>query len=170
MHELGWDGWGPKLVVAGIGLASVIGFWRRAPLGDWEPAPARRSDWLHLILGAVLLTGCFFTSMNFAYRWVFAVWLAPALWLLPREPDTPAPVRRLARAAMWLLLVVLWWPPISCVIVNQFIGKVPASTIMLLAKWVFLIEQPVDWAFFLCLLVFLTHFARRQLAILVRSV
>ena len=169
MHELGWDGWGPKLVVAGIGLASVIGFWRRAALGGWEPAPARRSDWLHLILGAVLLTGCFFTSMNFAYRWVFAVWLAPALWLLPRDPDTPAPVRRLARASMWLLLIVLWWPPISCVIVNQFIGVVPASTIMLLAKLVFLVEQPVDWALFLCLLVFLTHFARRHLALLVRS-
>ncbi len=93
MHELGWMGWGPKLDVAVIGLASVIGFWRQAALGDWEPSPAQRSDWLYFILGAVLLTGCFFTSMNFGYRWIFAIWLAPALWLLPRDPDTPALVR-----------------------------------------------------------------------------
>jgi hypothetical protein len=31
------------------------------------------------------------------------------------------------------------------------------------------VEQPVDWAFFVCLLAFLTHFARRQLAAFARS-
>ena len=163
-HELGWMGLGPKLVVAGLGLAVVVWAWRRAPLGDWEPALSQRSDWLHFILGAVLLTGCFFTSMNFAYRWVFAVWLAPALWVFPRDPATPASVRRLARTARWLLLVVLWWPPICCLGVNQFIGVLPAPKILLLAKLSFLVEQPFDWAFFLGLLVFLTHFTRRRFA------
>jgi len=165
-HELGWMGLGPKLAVAGLGLAGMAWAWRRAALGDWEPAAAQRSDWLHFILGAVLLTGCFFTSMNFGYRWVFAVWLAPALWVLPRDPDTPAPVRRLARATRWLLLVMLWWPPLCCVIVNQFIGVVPSPTIMVLAKLSFLVEQPFDWAFFLCLLIFLAHFTRRRLTVL----
>jgi hypothetical protein len=37
---------------------------------------------------------------------------------------------------------------------------------MKLAKYAFLLEQPMDWALFVCLLVFLTHFARRQLAVL----
>lgn len=165
-NELGWTGWGPKLVVAGIGLASVLVCWRRQILGDWEPAPSQRSDWLHFMLGSVLLAGCFFTSMNFAYRWIFSIWLAPALWLLPRDPGTPAPVRKLARAAMWLLVLMLWWSPVSCFIVNRFIGVLPGPKIMKLAEWAFLLEQPFDWAFFLCLLVFLTHFTRRGLAAL----
>ncbi len=107
--------------------------------------------------------------MNFSYRWIFSIWLAPALWLLPRDPETPGSVRRFARAAMWLLFFMLWWPPVACFIVNRFIGVVPGPTIMKFAKWAFLVEQPFDWAFFLCLLVFLTHFARRQFTGLFRS-
>ena len=169
MNELGWMGWGPKVVGAGLALAAVAWFWRRGVLGNWEPSAVQRSDWLHLILGAVLLTGCFFTSMNFAYRWVFALWLAPALWRLPRDPDTPVTVRRIARATMWLLLFMLWWTPFCCLVVNRFIGVVPAPTIALMAKVAFLLEQPADWAFFLCLLAFLTHFTRRRLAVLLGS-
>jgi hypothetical protein len=164
--ELGWMGWAPKLLCAGVGLAAVVWFWSGRRLRDWEPVPARQSDWLHFVLGAALLTGCFFTSMNFGYRWIFAVWLAPMLWILARDPDTPTPVRRLARGTMGLLLVALWWEPICCIVINALIGTVTGTTIMRLAKWSFLIEQPFDWALFLCLLVFLTHFARRRLAVL----
>ena len=166
-NQFGWMGWGPKAIGAGLGLVGIVIFWRKAVLGDWKPSPDRVSDWLHLLLGGVLLTGCFFTSMNFAYRWVFAIWLTPALWLLPRDPDTPATVRRLARASRWLLLSVLWWTPFCTLVVNQwFIGRVSAPAIMTMAKAAFVLEQPFDWALMLCLLVFLTHFARRQLAAL----
>lgn len=167
--ELGWTGWGPKLFCAGVGLVAAILCWSKRPLQDWEPGPAQRADWLHFVLGAVLLTGCFFTSMNFGYRWIFAIWMAPLLWVLPRDPDAPASVRRLARATMWLLLVVLWWAPLCCVLLNGLVGRVPGPTVMRLAGWFFLAEQPADWAFFICLLVFLTHFTRRQLAVLGRA-
>jgi hypothetical protein len=164
--ELGWTGWASKLFGAGAGVAAVAWAWTRRPLADWEPAPAQQSDWLHFILGAVLLTGCFFSSMNFGYRWIFAAWLAPLLWTLPRDPDTPVPVRRLARGTMFLLLFVLWWAPLGCVVINGLIGVVTGATIMRLAQGFFLIEQPFDWAFFLCLVVLLTHFLRRRLAVL----
>jgi hypothetical protein len=70
---------------------------------------------------------------------------------------------------MWLLLAVLWWAPLCCVILNRLIGVVTGATIMRLAQWFYLAEQPMDWAFFLCLLAFLTHFARRGLAELRRA-
>jgi hypothetical protein len=165
-NELGWSGWAPKLLCAGLGLAAVAWSWSGRMLRDWEPAPAQQSDWLHFVLGAVLLTGCFFTSMNFGYRWIFAIWLAPMLWRLAGESGTPASVRRLARGTMGLLLVALWWEPVCCIVITRLIGTLTGETIMRLAKWAFLIGQPFAWAFFLCLVVFLTHFARQRLAFL----
>lgn len=167
-HELGWTGWAPKLVCAGAGLAAAVCFWSGRMLQDWEPLPARRSDWLHFVLGAALLTACFFTSSNFGYRWIFSIWLAPFLWMLPGDPSAPGPVRRLAHWTRWLLLAVLWWASLCCIVLNLLIGVVPAATVMRLASWSYLAEQPMDWAFFLCLLVFLVHFTRRRLAVLRR--
>ena len=165
-NDLGWTGWAPKLVCAGIGLVVVVRSWSGRVLQDWEPAPAQRADWLYFILGAALLTGCFFTSMNFGYRWIFALWLAPLLWVLPRDPDAPGPLRRLARGTAWLLLLVLWWAPLCCLILNRLVGVATGATVMRLARWFFLAEQPMDWALFFCLLVFLTHFLRRRFAVL----
>jgi hypothetical protein len=167
-QELGWTGWAPKLVCAGVGLIVAVRCWTGRGLQDWEPAPAQRSDWLHFILGAALLTGCFFASSNFGYRWIFSIWLAPFLWAVPGDPSAPGAVRRLARRTRWLLLAVLWWAPVGCIILNRLIGVVAGATIMRLAQWFYLAEQPVDWACFLCLLAFLTHFARRGVAALGR--
>jgi len=159
-NELGWTGWAPKLLCVGAGLAAAAYCWNRRPLQDWAPTPAQRADWLHFVLGAALLAGCFFTSRNFAYRLIFSVWLAPLLWLLARDAASPPRIRRLARGTMGLLLIALWWGPIGSAILFRLIGAVGHATLMLLAKWIFLVEQPFDWALFLCLLVFLTHFAR----------
>ena len=164
--ELGWTGWIPKLVCVGAGLVAAVCFWTKRFLQDWEPAADQRSGWLHFILGAALLTGCFFMSPNHCYRWVFAIWLAPLLWTLPRDPAASPEVRRLARWTAGLLLVVLWWAPLCCIVLTRLVGVVRGATILRLAQWSYLVEQPADWAFFLCLLVFLTHFGRRGLATL----
>ena len=60
----------------------------------------------------------------------------------------------------WLLLVVLWWDPLCCLILNHLLGRVPGPTVMHLARVAFLVEQPLDWALFLGLLVFLVQFFR----------
>jgi hypothetical protein len=164
LNELGWKGWAPKALCAAIGGGLILVNWRRRALADWEPSPAQRAAWLNFILGTVLLTGCFFTSMNFGYRWIYLIWLAPLLWELPRDAAAPAAVRRLARTARWLTLAVLWWSPLCCIVINHLLGTLPLATLKGLARYAFLLEQPMDWALFACLLVFLTHFARRRLA------
>ncbi len=159
-HALGWDGAVPKVLALGVAVGATAWCWRRRPLGDWEPGEAARADWLHFILGAALLTGCFFASLNFGYRWIFALWLAPWLWRLPGDPAAPALARQLARITRGLLLFVLWWDPFACFIINRLVGALPAPTITKLADIAFLVEQPFDWALFLGLLVFLAHFTR----------
>lgn len=156
LHELGWQGGWPQLLATGAGLIALGVCWRARWLEGWEPAPAQRSEWLFFILGAALLTGCFFTGQNHDYRWIFALWLAPLLWSLARAEGAPVVARRLARATGWLLLAALWFDELSILALGQMHGVDPLSAL----HWIFLVEQPLTWTLFLCLLVFLAHFAR----------
>ncbi|MDB6169802.1 MAG: hypothetical protein JWM88_2666 [Verrucomicrobia bacterium] len=161
-HELGWFGWLPKSVALLVAGAVAALAWRRRWLGIWQPTPAQEGDWLYFILGSVLLAGCFFTSVNFGYRWIFALWLAPLLWTLPRDPATPAVVRRWARWTARLLLLALWWDPVWCFIYNRLAPIVPGPALRQLSQACILAEQPFVWAFFLALIVFLAQFARER--------
>ena len=102
--------------------------------------------------------------MNFWYRLIFAIWLAPMLWELGWEGDAPAQVRRLARQTSVLLLFIFWWALLCTFVLNRLADVVSGAMLAGLIRWTFLVEQPFDWLFFFCLLVFLTPFARRQLA------
>jgi hypothetical protein len=157
---LGLTGWGA--LGFGCGLAGLIigAFWRSSLFDRWEIAQDSRADWLSFVLGAVLLAGCFFAGTNYPYRWVFAIWLAPLLWRLPRDKRVPAAVRRLAAATAGLCLFALWFDPLASGVLNGLVGRYPVETIIRWADRLLLIEQPVIWAFFVCLLGFLSHFAR----------
>ena len=147
----------------GLGALVMAGLLRWKKISSWEIRAGDRDAWWSFVLGAVLLTGCFFAGTNYAYRWVFAVWLAPLLWRLPRDAAAPAAVRRLARVTRVLLVVTLWADPLAAVALTTLAGHVPAEAIMRAADRYFAFEQPVVWAFFICLLGFLTHFVRENL-------
>lgn len=159
-NDLGWHGLGPKLLSVGLGVAAFGWFWRSRRFAGWEPTGEMQVEWLHFTLGAALLAGCFFASMNYAYRFIFAIWLAPLLWSLPRDATAPEAVRRFARLTRALMIAVLWIDATYCMVLNRFIGHVPFPTLGVWADRLFLVEQPLFWAFFVCLLAFLAHFAR----------
>jgi hypothetical protein len=149
-------------VIAGL-LAGALIFaasLRFRGMRDWKVAPEQRSAWLSFILGSVLLTGCFFTGTNYAYRWIFAIWMVPLLWALPRDPAAPARVRRLARLTAALLLFALWGDAAASAVLGGFVGRLPAPTVVHFADMFFQCEQPLTWALFTCLLGFLAHFTR----------
>ena len=154
-------------VAALVALAAggLIGgfFLRWRGFKDWSIAPENQAAWLSFILGAVLLTGCFFTGTNYAYRWVFAIWLTPFLWQLSRDATAPVQVRALARLTIGLLLVALWADAAASAAVGALIGRVPGPTVVRLADTFFLCEQPLTWALFACLLGFLAQFTREGL-------
>lgn len=147
----------------GLAILIVLAFWRSAWLARWEIPADSRADWLSFILGAALLAGCFFAGTNYAYRWVFTIWLAPTLWRLPRDQRVPVAVRRFAAATAVLCGYALWVDPLASGVLNSLVGRYPAETIVLWADRFLLVEQPVIWALFACLLGFLTHFVRGEL-------
>lgn len=160
-HALGWDGAWPKLLGLALGAGVFVWFWRSRRFEGWAIPPERQADWLHFILGAVLLAGCFFTSLNFAYRWIFAVWMAPLLWWLPSDLAAPGPVRSLARLTRTLLIAVLWIDTAFCFALNRAIPWVSGPQLQRWADRAFILEQPLFWAFFVCVLAFLACFSRR---------
>lgn len=148
-------------LVAGGLVFSLFLRWRG--FEGWEIAPENRAAWLSFILGAALLTGCFFTGTNYAYRWVFAIWLAPLLWQLLRDASAPARVRWLARLTAGLLLIALWADAGASAVAGYLTGRVPGPTVVRWAETFFTWEQPLTWTLFACLLAFLAHFTRESL-------
>ncbi|MBL9200735.1 MAG: hypothetical protein JNL39_09530 [Opitutaceae bacterium] len=140
--------------------AVAIAFLRPKACAGWTPAPELRGAWWGFVLGAVLLTGCFFTGTSYGYRWVFAVWLAPLLWELPRDAAAPACMRRLARLTAWLLGFALWGDGLFSLASAWFAPGAPIAVAEARGDRFFVLSQPLVWALFACLLVFLAHFAR----------
>lgn len=160
LEAAGLGGWRAAVAALAFAAVAVGGFLRARVFDGWHPAPADRSAWLGFVLGSALLAGCFFTGSNYAYRWIFAAWMAPLLWSLPRDPAAPAGVRRLAGLTAGLLVFVLWSDALASAVLARFMGQIPAAELVGWADGFFLIEQPIVWVFFTCLLGFLTHFGR----------
>lgn len=150
---------GTMFVVAAAGcliFAALRGRW----LDGWSIAPADRAVWLSFVLGAVLLTGCFLAGTNFGYRWVFAIWLAPLLWRLPRDRAAPPSVRRLAAATAGLLVFALWADAAASFVIGRVLRGAAPEEILRAADRFHLAEQPLIWALFGCLLTFIVHHCR----------
>lgn len=158
--------WGAAVAWLSLATFVVVVIYGVRAFNGWALRPHERDVWLSFVLGAVLLAGCFFTARNFSYRWVYAVWLAPLLWQLPRDPLTPVRVRRFATLTAVLLIAALWIDPIASSCFGQIREKFSNTTLLRWGDQIFLCEQPITWAFFGCLVAFLAHFTRRGLRVL----
>ncbi len=157
LTRLGLGGLMPGLVAAAVMTAA---WWRADVFHGWAIPATIRSFWLHAVLGAAVLCGCFFTSTNFAYRWIFSLWLVPWLWWAARSAEIPRAVRKLAWTTMGLLAAALWIDPLTLAILTRWLAPLPEPVVARTANLVYVIEQPVIWALFACLLGFLTEFLR----------
>ncbi len=154
---------GPWVVLAGfVGLGIATALWARQARSGQSRKLAGEADTceLRFVLGAALLCACFWLGMNQGYRWVFAIWLAPWLWREGFSRDDGAPRDRLARATGVLLFCVLWTDSAIAVGSNRFIGRVPLDSILRWTNILYFVEQPMTWAFFLCLLALLVRHLR----------
>lgn len=159
---------GRAALFSGLLLAGVIAaaFLRSRIFQGWKISPGEERAWLSFLLGALLLTGCFVTGTSYAYRWIFAIWMTPLLWALPRDPSAPRRVRQLAAVTAGLLIFVLWSDAVVSAFLSRFMTQIPPGDLVRLADKLFYFEQPIIWLFFACLIGFLSHFARERWAAL----
>lgn len=159
-QAIGITGVLPQVAVMLVGLLVAARWWRSPSLREWLPSASLRREWMYFILGAAILTGCFFVGQHFAYRWVFTIWLAPFLWSASGDENAPSVVRKLTRLLACLLVALLWVEGASVIALHGL----PHDTMMAALSWVFLGLQPLTWIFFICLVGFLVHFFRLALS------
>jgi hypothetical protein len=163
LEAVGLRGWGAWVAILAVGALVAGGALRGRIFDDLVVEPAERAAWLRFALGAILLTSCFFLGTNYAYRWVAALFMAPLLFRLPNDGRVSPGLRRLARFTRGLLVFTLWADALASAVLTRFVGRLSGPTLIQLADRFFLLEQPVTWALFLCLLAFVAWFARDAL-------
>jgi len=143
--------------------ATAVGSWRAMP--EWIPSPAVEAEYLRFVLGAILLLGCYAAGVNFGYRLVLAVWMAPFLWTMWRAEDLPATCRSVGRVVGVLLMGFLWIDGASCLLINLS-GPRPQTQIDHWMDNIMLAQQPFVAALMLGLVWLLVPFVRRGLTFL----
>jgi len=96
-------------------------------------------------MGSIVLLTCFVAGMNYAYRWIFALW--PAVWMWREVADATAPARSrwAARAGCFLVMACLWMDGGLCLVVNLFFTQyAPAWQNHLDVVWRHW-TQPLHW-------------------------
>jgi hypothetical protein len=111
-------------------------------------------------LGATLLAGCFFSVINFEYRFAFALFLLPLAWAASRRRDTPPLASSLLRGVVLLAAVLCWCDGTACALVNLLgAGLEPAAAIAL-RRNVGLAGAALAWIWVGMLVIFVADFAR----------
>lgn len=119
---------------AGVVAAGALARGR----GSAPPADAwQQREFLFFLLGGSLLVGCFWTSANWAYRWIFVVWLLPWFWRGPK-----------VAGALWRIVRGGWWLPMWFVVLVRWLLLATDIRWPVLESVVWWLSQAIDWLWF----------------------
>ena len=141
-RDLGWTD--AQAAVPGLLLLAVVG--TGFALSRFTAGLAARGEVrerLLAALSAVTMLACFVSTVNFAYRWIFVVWIALWAWRRAGE-NLPSRERWAARSACGLIFICVWADGILCVVVNGLSPKSPdwiEHLLLTYRAW----TQPLYW-------------------------
>jgi hypothetical protein len=151
-------GFSPRLAL-GIGALLAAGtIAQEIRRGGARPAvPPTREEW-SFMLGAVLIAACFWVTMNWGYRWIFALWMVAVL-AGGHRPDFV--LRRWEQRALRIALpICLWGDGLYCIWWNLGIVKSLAPGRYIELCWLAL--QPAHWLVACVLTMACARFAWRE--------
>ena len=145
-RNLGWPGRGPMIAALTVLLLGACWLaWRSKTAGLADECPEGADGRLAFMAGALVLLGCFVAGTSYAYRWVFALWLAPWLWRQAWSRLSVAGSRAIARFTIVLLTAVLWMDGLYCLAVNTLIGPMVPDRLQRWDEFWNLCMQPMVW-------------------------
>jgi hypothetical protein len=156
-HLLGWSR-GTVFLLLGLFAVGAIRIWRTAPPSMASQSPDE-AGYLAFILGAVVLVSCYFATINYGYRMLCVIWMAPYLWHTATAKDREPRRRRLPQVIGGLTLLLLWCDAVCCLVINVA-WKPTAHQVDSWTDRLTLWEQPLWAALIVLLLGFLVPFVR----------
>lgn len=151
---------GAQSIVVRLALAVAIGgglwlvcdgraWWRRLP----ERAPLDATA-VSAVLGATLLAACFWAGMNWGYRWIFALWMLPALL----RPDAAGWLweGKMRRVLFGLIALSMGWELVVFTVGFFTLFGMSGVALGELCAW---IVTPVHWVCFSVLTWVVVRFA-----------
>jgi hypothetical protein len=127
------------LLAAGGALA-----WRGRTRGLAEAESGDLMERFLFAVAAALLVTCFVAGISYAYRWVFALWLAPWFWRQIRAARDPRQ-RRQAAVMCVLLTLCMWLDGLFCLVVNFLPGPIPVEVLDHWQVYWRFASQPLTW-------------------------
>ena len=125
-------------------LAMVITLGGVAALKAGPGSRRATREELYFVLGAVLISACFWATMNWAYRWVFSLWFLPLLLGPQVNSNLVADWQR--RMLRWLLPIAMWWDGLVSLFWNLGLGGHFGASLDRYSEVGWLSVQPVHWA------------------------
>jgi hypothetical protein len=151
----------------GAAMFALALLW--SPLRGWMAAPEEAREKTLFALGATLLTGCFFSVINFEYRFVFALFLLPLAWRTAGRGDAPRLAAELLRGLVLLAVVLCWSDGLACALVNFLGPGVERATAIALRRNVGLAGAVLAWGWVAMLAIFVADFVRGSVVRVVRG-
>ncbi len=156
LHQAGLRG----PAAAGVSIAFLVGagglIVAKFLKPSWRVSVEQERDYRFFIMGAVVLTGSFVATVNYSYRWIFAIWMMPFLCRNMTSGNSGAGIGWLTRVTLGLIVMALWSHACVAIILNSTVHSVAVAE-----KWIGVfvaLEQPFIWSTFACLSAWLCHF------------
>ena len=96
-------------------------------------------------LGVIVLLACFVAGVSYAYRWIFALWMALWLWRQASGPEESRRARWTFQLGRALLFFCVWCDGLLCLVVNVLLPRMMVPQLDALQvtwrQW----TQPLHW-------------------------
>ena len=149
-RDLGWSDMISLAVCLLVLAAGASGLaWGRFTVG--LAGRGELKERLPAVLGIIVLLACFMAGVSYAYRWIFALWMALWLWRRSDEPAETARAHGTFQLGVALLLFCFWCDGALCLVVNLFLPPLPQARVDALQFTWRLWTQPLHWILMLLL-------------------
>jgi hypothetical protein len=137
------------------------------PLRGWMATAVDAREKTMFALGATLLAGCYFSVINFEYRFVFMLFLLPLAWTSARRKDTPPLAADLLRGLMGLAIVLCWSDGLACALVNLLGSGIERDAAIALRRNAGMAAAALAWPWVGILTIFVADFVRSSVRTMV---